>query len=547
MSYGLTAEDWADVPADEGVEPPPGSSLSDYGLTVLPTSAPIQEYRSALLPVAFAVPVVVSGLGYLGDIAFLSDAAFLLITALCGVLLAVELMTFGRRLGIGAILLYGGVLIWFCHDYASNWFLHDYQVYNEWFPGVRADTVARAMFYHCVFIEMMVIAFRFPILPVLEKVVTFVPEPANGGSYLGLVVTMCLIGWSAYLYTADPLPVSLVKGCLWFVPQIGSPQWTVGRTNVATSWYAYVAQVIQIGQVGGILAGVYALLVARTTAGRVLGWTVWLFWTSDSFRGERRGDIAFMVLPVLGVLFLKYHAQRDLARRVRGLKWLLATGAVLGGLWYAVQYQTADRTGSALNLFRASGNTMFSEGLNSWVLIPDRKGFVYDDIPGETIVRPIPDTLWWLATGPIPRMIWKDKPIEKFALWYSALISKDNRGVLSGGAEGTTVSSGAVGYWYFRYGPAGVVEGGLLYGFMMGLCERALRRAQGRPVKIMFAFMFGVFLFRSYRDLWWHNLDPVMIGAIVMWLLIRLVFGSKSNAGVPVPGSATPTSMPAFA
>ena len=306
-----------------------------------------------------------------------------------------------------------------------------------------------------------------------------------------------------------------------------------------------MAQIIQVGQIGGILAATYALLVARSTAGRVFGWAIWLFWTSNAFQGERRGNIAFMALPVLGLVFLKYHAQRDPVLRMRSLRWLVTTGVLLGGLWYAVQYQTADRTGSAVDLFKASGNTMFSEGLNSWVLIPDRKGFVYDDMPGEAILRPIPDTLWWLVVDPIPRMIWANKPIEKFALWYSAMVSKDNRGVLTGGAEGTTVSSGAVGYWYFRYGPPGVVEGGLLYGFMMGLCERALRRAQARPLKVLFAFNFGAFLFRSYRDLWWHNLYPVMIGGGVLWLLIRLVFGAQSDDGVPVPGSAVPTGMPA--
>ena len=543
MSYGLTANDWADAGP---VAPPPSATpgLSVAGLIVLPPDAPAQVYRSPVIPIAFALPVAVSALSYLGGgVAPISDLAFLILVVLCATLLGIELVKFGSRQGLGAILIYGGILVWFCHDYASNWFNHDYTQFNSTFPDVTAFIVSRALFYHCLFIDLMVLAFRFPVFRFVDRLVVIVPEPADTRLYLALVVALLLFGWTAFIATADPLPVSLVKACLWFVPGVGSPIFTTGRTgNMNYNWGGYLAQVLQVGQIGGILASFYALLVARSTAGRVFGWAVWLFWFSYSFTSYRRGDIAFMALPIMTLVFLKYHAQPPTARRTRSLVWLVATGIMVAGTWLLVQEQTAVRWGNApLQVFRASGNTMFSEGLNAWVIIPDQIDHPYDKVFGEGIIRPLPETAWAFVTGPIPRALWRTKPIEQFALWYSAMISKDKRGLTSGGVIGTTVSGGAVGSWYFRYGPAGVVEGGLLYGWMMGVAERALRRAQGQPIKVLFSLMFATFMFRCFRDLWWHNLDPIMIAAAVMYVLVRLFFGGN-NANQPhaVPMGAVP-------
>ncbi len=532
MSYGLTANDWMDAPAE--LEPlPAGTGTSPAGLIVLPADAPAQVYRSPLIPLAFAVPVVVSALSYAGGgIPLLSDVAFLILTALCFTLLMAELMAFGRRQGIGAILIYGGVLVWFCHDYGSNWFLHNFNDYNPFFLAVTKETVGRALFYHCLFIDLMVIAFRFPVLRFIDRLVVGVPEPSNSRFYVWLVVVMLAFGWAGFIPTADLLPVTLAKACLWFVPGVGLPQFTIFRSgNLNFNWAAYDAQILQAGQVGGILASYYALLVARSTLGRIFGWLDWAFWMSYSFTSYRRGDIAFMALPVLGVMFLKYHAQRDPARRAQNFRRLIATFAVTALIWVGVQKQSSDRNlDSSIKLFRAAGNTMFSEGLNTWVLIPATRGYPYNENGVDGVLRPIPDTLWWFVTGPIPRALWTTKPVEEFALWYSSYISHDQREVNTGGLYGTTVATGAVGYWYFRYGPPGVIEGGLLFGFLMGVAERALRRAQGQPMKVLFALQFATFLFRSYRDLWWHNLDAVLIGGLVLTVVIRAFYGRPSQS-----------------
>jgi hypothetical protein len=43
-------------------------------------------------------------------------------------------------------------------------------------------------------------------------------------------------------------------------------------------------------------------------------------------------------------------------------------------------------------------------------------------------------------------------------------------------------------------------------------------------------------MFRCYRDLWWHNLYPVMIAAVVLWVLIKLLFSGEQQ----IPAAAAP-------
>src|SRR5207247_394744 len=77
-----------------------------------------QVRRSFLVPVSFLLPVFFAGISsVLGGMPALTDVAWVLLTAICLTLLLIEIFDFGRRQGIGAILIYGGVLVWFCHDY----------------------------------------------------------------------------------------------------------------------------------------------------------------------------------------------------------------------------------------------------------------------------------------------------------------------------------------------------------------------------------------------------------------------------------------------
>src|ERR1700728_3062184 len=73
--------------------------------------------RSRLLPVPFLIPTLICLVSWLaGGIPLLTDLGFGSLTLICIVYLIVEIVKFPRRFGIGGILLFGGVLVWFCDD-----------------------------------------------------------------------------------------------------------------------------------------------------------------------------------------------------------------------------------------------------------------------------------------------------------------------------------------------------------------------------------------------------------------------------------------------
>jgi hypothetical protein len=481
-----------------------------------------QVRRSILIPICFLFPVILSGISYaLGGVPFLTDAAFILVTAICTILLMIELLDFHRRQGIGAILIYGGILIWFCHDYMGQWMGYDYNLSGAAL-GISGSVVCRAAFYHCVFFLFMVIAFRWPLFRWVDRMVVRVPEPRSDRFYLVILILVSMIGFSALLLTKDGFFSSFIKAPLWF--WLDAPEYTVGRTgNMNYNWGGYLAQVLQIGQMSGILGAFYAILIARTILGKSLGISVWLYWLLYSISWERRGEIAFMGLPVVGLLFIKYNGLTLSNLRRSKARAYLITGAIAFAVLYLVAWETKDRYGwEKVDVTRVGGNSMFSEGLPAWALIPEFRGFANVTFPGADFIRPIPDTLFWFVINPIPRALWRNKPVDSYNVWYNSLVSEDTRSVDTGGVVGTTVSNGAVAAWYFRYGPAGVVEGALIYGWLMGVAERALRRAGGRPMGLLFALAFATFMFRCYRDLWWHNLYPIMIAGVVLWGLIKV-------------------------
>src|SRR6201999_2917407 len=83
----------------------------------------------------------------------LTDFGFLALTFLCAAALIHELWMFSRRWGLGGSVGFGGVLLWFCFDYLTNWFARDFTSAEAAFgPAV----IAKAAFMHSIFICMMV-------------------------------------------------------------------------------------------------------------------------------------------------------------------------------------------------------------------------------------------------------------------------------------------------------------------------------------------------------------------------------------------------------
>jgi len=168
----------------------------------------------------------------------------------------------------------------------------------------------------------------------------------------------------------------------------------------------------------------------------------------------------------------------------------------------------------------------FSEGLLAYYLIPETRPFFFDRFPGEAIIRPIPEFVFLLVSHPIPRALWTSKPVDPLFQWYNAAVT--GRG---SGLEGTTISHGLVGSWYFKYGMAGIIEGGLLMGLLYGIAERTLNKGTGRPMVIMISLGLLTWLFRCFRDVTFPELWALLLGFLALTALIWFgrIFGSAKS------------------
>jgi hypothetical protein len=490
-------------------------------ITTAPVAdGPVYIPRSRWLAVPFILPIFLSGISYIGGgVPFLTDAAMILLAILCVVCTVRELAVFPFRYGIGGLIVFVGTPLWFSYDYFKHWMGISFtgSPFEPW-------VVAKAAFYHTVFVFFMILGLRIRGGRWLERIIQSVPEPRSKSFYFLLVLLIFLIGMLPFLlFTAEPFYVSIWKA-IWAGRSGQGAELTVGRTGyVNYSWGGYVAQLADVGMMGAVLAAFYTIMVRPPLWQKPICWGIWALWLAISFGTGTRGFVVFMAMPVAMLVFLKYNFRAtELMRRVSLRAY--AGIAILGlTLLTLIQVQAQFRntgfdaeTFQEVDVAKLEGNEMFSTTLIGMQAIPARKDFFYGRFPGEGALRAIPQEIYKLVIGPVPRALWTSKPIDPVWAWYNGVSVSGNSET-----EGTTISNGAVGHPYIRYGPIGVIEFGLLYGWMMAVCERSLLRAAGRPMAILFTLAFATFLFRSYRDLWWNNLYPVMIAGVLLWIIIR--------------------------
>jgi hypothetical protein len=481
--------------------------------------------RSRYMPLALLPGTLFCGLSWIfGGVPRLTDLGFVLFSLACLVLLIAEIAHFPRRYGVGGIILFGGALVWLSHDYFANWFGSSFT--DATYMVFRASVVAKAAYFNCLFVGIMSIGLLIQRGRWMQRIIMSMPEPNNPNFYFWLMIGMQCIGIGSFAVFAKGSFLVAVAH-VWTAPFFGQGvDWTVGRSgNLNYNWGGYVSQLLQIGQTGGVVAAVYALLVARRMPLKILAWTIWAFWVFFGYSGGRRGEMVFMFLPVAFLLYLKYQALASGNRPRHSLRAYITAGTVIFVLLVIVQFEGTYRdTGlsngelSAVNLTASQGNTMFSEGLPGWALIPDQQDYYYDRLPGEAAVRLIPDQIVNFFVGAFPRALWPNKPVDPVWEWYNVLVTHD-----ASGRVGTTISTGLAGHWYFRYGLAGIVEGGLLMGWILAVSERALQESAGRPMTILLSLGIMTWLFRCFRDFIYIDLYGLLIGAAAFALLCKIV------------------------
>lgn len=117
------------------------------------------------LPGLCVIPAAISWLS--GGSGFLNDISWISMALVCGFYLILELKAFPHRLGVGGIVLFGGVLGWFCWDYFLHWSSFGGGAQASGGPlALRftggADVLAKATFAHMLFITMATIGLLIP-------------------------------------------------------------------------------------------------------------------------------------------------------------------------------------------------------------------------------------------------------------------------------------------------------------------------------------------------------------------------------------------------
>jgi hypothetical protein len=505
-----------------------GQSLEPGSAEASPVSASRSPGRPWWLPLPFAFAGALAGASWaMGGQPWLTDLAFTVITLAAAAFFLEELVRFPRRFGAGGVVLFGGVLIWFCHDYLVNWLGGSFR---GGLSDFDAATIAKAAACHGLFIGIAALGLLIRPPRWLANALRVLPEPAMPSFYLVLVLGTLAVGLSPYfLFTEGPWYVSIFRELTG--GRVSGAQWTVGRSaSINYNWGAYLAVLISVGSLGGVLAVFYAVLIARSFAGRCVGWLVWMFWVAQAFGTGTRGQVAFMMLPAVALVFLKLQAMSDGSMRA------LARAYVVTGLFAAVTFTVVQFMGffratgyleADLNHFEVTqvqGNSMFSSGLVGFSLIPGKVGYYYDGYPGQKLLAPLPVIAWQFIYGPIPRVLWNDKPYDRFGEWYNDVYTGHTQDLE---AQSTTVSQGLVGWWYFRFGLSGIIQGGLLFGFLIRLFETFLQGSEGRPMRLILSLSIGVWLFRCFRSFGFAPLHEILVCFVfvvaAVWLFNSLL------------------------
>jgi hypothetical protein len=484
--------------------------------------------RSVWQPVLMLVPVVVATGGMLFGSPILVDLSFLALTGLMSVYLIGELGRFSERFGLGGIVLFAGVLIWFCYDYLRYWF---FAWLPHWNKPIPPDVVAISATCHMIYILCMVIGIRLRFGRFLAWLLTKLPEPPSPSNYFWVVVVTQIVGLIPYVFfTSEPFYISMYHQMIGGRTAEGA-HWTVGRSgNLNFNWGGYVAQLLNVGNGGAVLAAFCVIFLRQNLVKNIFCILTWLLWLAYAFGTGTRGATLAVLMPVIAFVFIRYHVQaQELLHKYSFRAYVMVSILLLMSIaiiQIQIRYRNSgfsDVKMSDVSLTNIQGNEMFSTGLIGFKMIPNEHDYFYNTYPGEVVIMPIPNFLYWAAVAPVPRALWTSKPVDPSWKWYNAVFT--GRSTVGGGAvEGTTISEGIVGSWYFRFGIAGVIEGGIFMGWLMGVFERALYNNNGRPLAFFAVLALLTWIFRTYRDPDFQDLADVMValvGLMICMLIAR--------------------------
>ncbi len=504
---------------------------------VEPLALAATEYsaRPKWLPVGPALCMIPAGLSWLaGGIPAVTDISWILMSLVCGFYLILELKAFPDRLGVGGLVLFAGVLGWFCWDYFLNWSSFGSGAYSLALRfGGGPDVLAKATFGHMLLITMATIGLLISWGGWLPRLIAKTPQPANPRVLLTIIVAMFLFSLLPYfLFTNVPWHQAIWESITTLrAPGRGTHGgiWTVGRTGrLNVAWGGYVATWLELGMFAAVLAAFYALYMTRYWPTQALCWLMWVYALNKGLTSGSRGEVLQVAAPALALLFIRYQAkllEYSHWFRARPFKAYIVCVVLLLFFYGIMQLQAYNRYAGSGRLTEASldleqyltpqGNAVFSTSLPIFELVPQSRDFFYNRFPGEAWLRPIPQTAFEFVIAPIPRALWHNKPTDKAIDWYNIQMG----GAVHFGAKGATLAQGLAGSWWLRYGFAGLIEGGLLFGWLLFVIDRAILLSRHKPLILIISLALAAFMFRSFRDLRWFQLHDFIVGVAALWAL----------------------------
>lgn len=466
----------------------------------------------------------------------LRDAAFICILLHAAYLVLSEFYCFRDRWGFGGLMIGGGILVWFCHDYFSY-----HSSWSGWATEAAVANVqstpewvlCRATFAHALGVWAMTAGLLLPTWNRLINLLTRIPEPRSESVYWIVIIGCFCAGMLPYmLFTAEG-PLQAIQNEI-FGGRSGGASWTAGRTgDVNFAWSGYLGELIKLGQVGAILAVGFAIFVHRSQAGRLVCFSIFTLWMLLGFGTGTRGNVVFLGVPLLAFMFLRAYQRLAITTFYTKLVPRVSFRAYIGAgltaflLLALVQAQGFFRTQGFSNIVQVAqetkltqlrGNHMFSTTLTGFELIPFEAYYFNTYYPGGGFFNPIPQFIFGKAIHPIPRALWRNKPTGADALWY---FYNDR----VAGSAASTISHGLVGGAYFRYGFIGILQMCLLFGAMARHFESLGRIALAKNHLMLLLLSLGMmgWLFRGFRGLSTSNLWQLLVGFIACAILVFIL------------------------
>jgi hypothetical protein len=469
----------------------------------------------------FGLATVIAAMGWAGGGSTgLDNFAWIVMTLTVFVLLLRELVQFTQVFGLGKIIFYGGVLIWFGNDYFYNAFIS-----HDWGGYYTPEQLSCATFYHCLFVGIAGLVVQTNGIGKIARLMTRLPEPKSHRAYLPVILMTSFCGLLPFmLYSKEPL-LSALYHAMVNARSGNDAVLEVSRGNLNYSWDAYILRMLDLGIVGAIFGSYYGVFMTTNRTQKVICVLNWIFWALMSFGTGSRGWVIMMIVPTAAFFFLKYQTQAAfLFRRhsIRAYAW--AIGILLLGFaimqiqitYRNIGFQRVDL--NEVKFLEPQGNLMYSESLRGFKRIPAEHDYFYNDFAGETLIAAPIVEIFYCVIHPIPRALWNSKPYDRVWAWFNAA----GTGRSTSELEGTTLATGLVGHWYIRYGFFGVLEGAVIFGLLLSTIESAFRISNMKPLTVFLACGLLMTLFRLFRAFGYAEFWGMLIGLFIMWGLLQI-------------------------